>query len=233
MLRPMPPTPLDIQTQIGRTPVRISIFFWLSAVVLGWDYIRIGQQGGGNIGFGLLLGWVIVMFASILLHEFGHVWAFRLFGVRARIELIFFGGVAIPDIRRRLPPQKDIVVSAAGPFVQFLLAGAVYLAMPLLVPLLPISPAGMVLRSMLGDLLMINVVWGLFNLLPLLPLDGGWISRSFLTLALKNGEYWADVVGVVTGAIVAVLAFRFLRAPIFALFLGYLAVLHFQRLKQS
>src|SRR5579871_969500 len=72
------------------TPVHVKVWFWISILLLGGNQEPIP-----------LVTWVAVCFASILLHEFGHVCAFRLFGEDAEIVLYGWGGLAVP--RRGVP----------------------------------------------------------------------------------------------------------------------------------
>lgn len=117
-----PTTAYDLRFNVWGIPVRVSIFFWVAAVLLGWDLAsgidllmqraadnaeRMQQVPGGaelveiaqsNPGQGiLLLIWIVGMFVSILVHELGHALAMRRYGTRARIVLYHFGGLAIPE----------------------------------------------------------------------------------------------------------------------------------------
>src|SRR5438046_438875 len=91
-------------------PVRVTFWFWLVSVVMFHDPRP-----------KTIVMWVAVCFVSILVHEFGHVWAFRRFGVNAEPVLYAWGGLAIPDrdLRGTLP---NFVVSLAGPAAGFCLA---------------------------------------------------------------------------------------------------------------
>ena len=76
------------------------------------------------------LGWVVALFGSVLLHELGHVWCGRRFGIRTHaIVLSPVGGMAEMD-QRRVSPRVDAMVSMAGPMASlgvalscFVLAG--------------------------------------------------------------------------------------------------------------
>src|SRR5687767_5903961 len=91
-------------------------------------------SSGGVVGFDPGAGtsllrnvglWVAVVFVCVLTHEFGHALAFRVFGVRSRIELIGFGGQTVPTDGPELIGWRDIVVSLAGVAAGFALGGAV------------------------------------------------------------------------------------------------------------
>ena len=126
----------------------------------------------------LLFSWssslalALAVFASVLVHEFGHSLVAQRLGVRiAGIELHFFGGVAkmvdLPD-----SPRDEIVIAAAGPLTSFVLALLSYWF-------------GLYWQSpLLLTLASVNLVLAIFNLLPALPMDGGRIFRAALQTRL-------------------------------------------------
>src|SRR5262249_11769242 len=152
------------------TPVRISPYFWLGTVLLG-----LGAWQAADLDPIWLLLWVASVLGSILWHEFGHVWAGRLFGARSYIVMHGLGGLAVgaanvPGTWRR------IAVFLAGPAIQLALFGLVHLAWQT-------NPRQPYLRELLSILWWINLVWPLFNLVPVWPLDGGQITREVCAVA--------------------------------------------------
>jgi Zn-dependent protease len=137
------------------------------------------QPGTKNI-LGDLLIWIGCVFLSILLHEFGHVLAFRVFGNDAHIVLFGFGGLAIPDGAPRYGWQR-IIVAAAGPGAQFIIFGLLQLAL-----WQGGWPANPIAVFVIGVLLHINLWWPLLNLLPIWPLDGGQITREACVYASRQ-----------------------------------------------
>jgi Zn-dependent protease len=114
------------------------------------------------------VAFVLVAFASVLVHELGHAVVARHLDVRVEgIELGFFGGAA-----RMIDPPKnpgdEIAIAAAGPAVSFAIGG-----LALVVGTVAGAP-------LLGTIAWINLVLGAFNLLPALPMDGGRILRAAL-----------------------------------------------------
>ena len=89
----------------------------------------------------------------------------------------------------------------AGPLAGFVLAGLVYLARPIFE-----AAPDWRLSVVYGDLLWVNIGWGLINLLPILPLDGGNIMRAAARAWFRRPEdYWSYLVSTATaGAGVAV-----------------------------
>lgn len=162
------PGPYDVRFRLLGVPVRISPVFWLAAVILGGD--RNAEQA---------LAWVGVVLVSVLVHEFGHAALQRAFGGRPEIVLYGFGGYAAATGVRETW-WRNVLIALAGPAAGFALAGVVltYLA----TAGAPASPLG---RLLVDDLLFANVAWGVLNLAPIWPLDGGRVARELLTLALR------------------------------------------------
>lgn len=115
----------------------------------------------------------LLFFVSILLHELGHALVARRFGLRTQsITLFVFGGVA----RLEKDPEdgrSEFWMAVAGPVVSVALAGLFFLASSL--PAL--GPSSQAVSRYLA---FINLVVGLFNLIPAFPLDGGRILRGLL-----------------------------------------------------
>jgi Zn-dependent protease len=157
----------DLNFRVFGIDVRVHPMFWLVSVIMGWNAI--------DRGFEFLLIWIICVFVSILIHELGHVFAGMLFGSHGHIVLYSFGGLAVGSsaLRRR---WQRIAVYFAGPLAGFLLAGLTVLIKHRLHP----ADMSLALRFTFGYLWWINLFWGLINLLPVWPLDGGQISRDFL-----------------------------------------------------
>ena len=175
-------TDYDWQFTLLGIPVRVTGWFWIGTLILGSKRLESGLDG--------FLIWVAAVFVSILVHEMGHALMYAFFGVRSHIVLHQMGGLAFGD--RRLPHLQSIFVSFAGPGAGFLL-----LALVMLAPETE-NRLGFVL---LDDLYFINLWWGLINLLPVLPLDGGRICDSVCCLiSPRGGTRAALLISVVVGA---------------------------------
>ena len=184
----------DLRFSLFGTPVRVHPFFWLFSAILGWPLME--------LGFGYLAIWVGCAFLSILLHEFGHVWMGKAFGNDGYIVLYSFGGLAIGSSGQRERWQR-ILVSLAGPGIQFALYGLIKLARRSLSPeqnaQLPLSA-----HLTLGILEDINFYWPLLNLLPIWPLDGGKIARELCTAASRQDGLRISL--MISGIVAALLA---------------------------
>ena len=150
----------------------------------GYD---IGRPGLA-FGFGALV--TLGLYASVLVHEFGHALTARGFGVRTdRVTLWFLGGIASFE---RMPrqPGAEAVVAVVGPLTSYAVAGGLWLAAFA-------TPADwfgwqLVVRT----LSLVNLVLATFNLLPALPLDGGRVLRSLLALAMPYVRATAISAGI-------------------------------------
>jgi stage IV sporulation protein FB len=239
-------SPYDVNFHISGIPIRVSPWFWLSTVLLG-----MGASEGGDPQ--RLLLWVAACFASILIHELGHALAFRWHGVESRIVLYQFGGLAVPtglgagwNSRRSLSRSYAITVSAAGPLAQFAAAAALmagihasgftipldgfvaqWLRLPRDLPPLA-SPK---LHDFSAFFLYVSVYWGLLNLLPVLPLDGGQIAREiFLVFDRSKPIQHALLLSTITAGFLAVRGFL-QNDMYFGMMFGMLAYSNFNALQ--
>jgi Zn-dependent protease len=161
--------------------VRVHITFLL---MVAWFALAQRSQGFGAVMVSALF--MLVLFAFVVMHEYGHALMARRFGVRTRgITLYPIGGVALLESMPKTPRQQ-ILVAIAGPAVNFVLAGAIALAAyalgsDVLHPNLdPDAGTG----ALLGVLFNANMMLGLFNLLPALPMDGGRVLRAALAMRM-------------------------------------------------
>jgi Zn-dependent protease len=140
---------------------------------------------------------LLATFGAVFLHELGHSLVAQHFGIRV-LDITFWplGGMArmteIPE-----NPKVEGLIAVAGPAVNFLLAALSMLAM------LAFGLAGLELPAMAAfGFIWINLVLGVFNLVPAFPMDGGRILRAFL--ARKRDWVTATEMAVKTGRIVAI-----------------------------
>jgi stage IV sporulation protein FB len=154
-------------------PVRVHATFPLILVV----YAAVAGWAGSWLDALRAVGLVLAVFTCVVLHEFGHSLQVRRYGVRVRdIVLLPIGGVAraesIPE-----NPRHEIAVAVAGPVVNFAIAGLLFSGLALA----GTPPHG---DGFLVDLAWINLVLGVFNLIPAFPMDGGRILRGALSLRM-------------------------------------------------
>jgi len=161
--------------RIAGIQLRIHITFLL---LIAWIAFAYYTQGGSSAAGGGVL-FILLLFACVVLHEFGHAFAGKAFGINTPdITLLPIGGVArlerIPD-----EPLQELVIAAAGPAVTALIAlGALIGGGSWDYP--PTT------QTSIPDLLFtMNVVLLLFNLLPAFPMDGGRVLRALLATRMS------------------------------------------------
>jgi len=115
------------------------------------------------------------LFAIVLVHELGHVLAAKSYGWRIRsIKLLPFGGVAETEEAGTVPARQEAIVAAAGPLQNVWMAGAAYV----------LGASGGWDSDWANYIVQANLMIGLFNLLPILPLDGGKLMQVWLSFIL-------------------------------------------------
>lgn len=245
LLQPLPPTRYDLRFSISGIPVRVHPLFWLIALLLG--------SSGALIEIPI---WIIVVFISILIHELGHALAFRFYGIRSHILLHAMGGLTIPESAPwgagwasvSPSPKQEIVISLAGPVAGFSFAALVMLVTTLTggslitgklfgfipLPLTAIMPfGGAVLSIFLSMLLWVNVFWGIFNLLPVFPLDGGQVTRNILIqYDPYDGARKSIWISVIAGGMIALYGLFLMNSIYIALLFGLLAFQSYQSLQR-
>ncbi len=217
-------TAYDWKFSIFGIPVRVHPLFWVIAALF--------SSGRGQVDFMRLAIGVACIFVSILVHELGHALTARYFGWPPRILLYHFGGLAFYNPTYGHTPLRSILISLAGPGAGFVLFGLV-----LAFDFASVSYGFADQISHLGEtaiffLIRINLFWGLINLLPVYPLDGGQVSRSLFTWMMNSGGVTVSLkISILTGAAVAILA-AYLREFYIAILFGGLAYQSYTQLKQ-
>jgi Zn-dependent protease len=164
---------------VNGTVIRVHITFLLFLTWIGFAaYARGGQAAAIQSTL-----YIVLLFACVLLHEFGHVFAARRYGIRTPdITLLPIGGVARLE---RMPehPMQELVVALAGPAVNVVIAAVLYLFVGNFggsdAPDLWNPAAGMLER-----LLWVNLFLAGFNMIPAFPMDGGRVLRALLSYRL-------------------------------------------------
>jgi Zn-dependent protease len=158
---------------------------WTFLIIIGWVVLSYAAEGVGVLGVVAGVALVLAVFGCVVLHELGHALTARRFGIRTRdITLLPIGGVARLE---RMPddPKQELLVAAAGPAVNVVIAGVLFVVLDLAGALTPIGRATRVGGSLLGQLMWVNVFLVGFNLLPAFPMDGGRILRALLATRMN------------------------------------------------
>ena len=149
-------------------PVHVGAGFWMFMVLIA--VTNSSDRGLGAEGAIIFAG-LIALFT--LIHELGHAVAARATGAKAEITLAFMAGYASFVPSRKLSRWERVGISFAGPAVQIVAGAALYIALsgPVEWPIRGLTPA------------QFSALWagpgiGLFNLIPILPFDGGTILEQ-------------------------------------------------------
>ena len=223
-------------------PVEVQPFFWLMCLLLGGAY---GADSADAILKVALFA--VAAFISVLVHELGHaLTGLKLGGGRAAIVLTTFGGLAINQGGRLTRPQRFWMI-AAGPGAGFVF----FMLILLLICLIFCISAGFDFTYMyhieyypkvialelnqlmeqkpfvfafVRDLLVINLLWGIINLLPIMPLDGGQITNLFVTPQRR-----VFLIGLIASGAMALLSLTW-HSTYNALLFGFLAWENFKNM---
>lgn len=244
-------TEFDLRFTLFGVPVRVHPIFWLSSLFLAWvpnrPVVTFVQ--------------VLCLFVAVLVHEMGHALMNARFGFRSEIVLYILGGYATS---MRHSTWRDIAVSAAGPGAGFLLLIVIYVPLKLTGLVVnwsvdPVfsqevalqlpeairlgSPGFEILARAISFSIFINLIVNVMNLAPVLPLDGGQISRElFLRYRRRDGMKLCLQTSLVTAIVVAVYALHQRSVggsvlgldPLFlAVMFGLLAYQNFQSLQAN
>lgn len=160
-----------------------AIFLFLAAALSYYDGVHLNSVLPGLL-------FVTIIYTSVVLHEFAHIWAARRCKVKCnKITIFILGAVAhledMPESAR-----KELFIAAAGPALSLLLFILLAMVVKLGNPSKITNPGEMALIS--------NLLIGAFNLIPAFPLDGGRILRSLLAmtpLSFKRATQVATFLG--------------------------------------
>jgi Zn-dependent protease len=243
-------TPYDLRFRLLGVPVRVHPMFWLVMAVLGWQDRRLE----------LVALWVACAFVSILVHEYGHALMSKAYDCSPSIVLWGLGGLCYSQGERQTPLQR-LAVILSGPGAGFALFGVVLLITSLAFQItpgeqfdavlavvrmspLPMSVAGkfleathrdttaILLASTYRSLIWINLMWGLVNLLPLWPLDGGQAAQILLSYVDRSqGPRWGHIVSLLVAGALAIAVGTLTQDMFLTIFFGYFAVINFQVLQ--
>ncbi len=163
---------------------------WTFLILLGWIMIAYYRQHNSMHEAWLGVGFIILLFFCVFLHELGHALTARRFQVTTKsITILPIGGLASME---KMPekPLHELLVAIAGPLVNFVIAAVLYVYLhatggfPTLEELQTMQ--GMSADKVVLNLFYANLILGLFNLVPAFPMDGGRILRSLLAMKMDK-----------------------------------------------
>src|SRR5260370_6477865 len=164
--------------RIAGIQLRIHITFLLLIAWLAFGYYA---QSGSAAALSRVI-FILLLFLCVVLHEFGHAFAAKAFGINTPdITLLPIGGVARLE---RMPeePVQELIIAVAGPLVNVVIALGLFIAGGAQALL---NPTAVETGGLIAQLLTINIILVLFNLLPAFPMDGGRVLRALLATRMN------------------------------------------------
>jgi stage IV sporulation protein FB len=170
---------VNIGTVAG-TVIRVHITF---LIFLGWIFAASYTQGGSEAAWSALL-FMVLLFACVLAHEFGHIFTARAFGVSTPdVTLLPIGGVARLE---RIPeaPHEEFLIAIAGPLVNVAIAFALIVLTGAHLNSTDLAAVDSMHVALADRLAIVNLFLALFNMIPAFPMDGGRVLRALLASRL-------------------------------------------------
>jgi Zn-dependent protease/CBS domain-containing protein len=165
---------------VAGTAIRIHATFLLFLV---WIWAAYYRQGGAETAWQGVI-FVVLLFLCVLLHELGHVFAARRYGVKTSdITLWPFGGIARLE---RIPekPLEELAIAVAGPAVNVVIATVLIVVLGAAVDPQHLAQIDDPRVGMVAKLAGANIFLVLFNMIPAFPMDGGRVLRALLAIKL-------------------------------------------------
>ncbi|MBM3527828.1 MAG: site-2 protease family protein [Alphaproteobacteria bacterium] len=178
---------------IAGTTIRLHVTFVL---FLAWIFFASYVSGGVDAAW-YALAFMILLFACVVAHEFGHIFMARRFGVRTpTVTLLPIGGVAQLE---RIPekPSEELLIAVAGPAVNVVIAAVLIYGFGASLNADNLAALNTTSISLLDRLAIVNVFLVLFNMIPAFPMDGGRVLRA--ALASRLGHVRATEIAATIG----------------------------------
>lgn len=153
-------------------------------LLIGWMGLSYWLQTRTVAGTVAGIGFLLALFGSVVLHEYGHALTARRYGIKTRdITLLPIGGVARLE---RMPdkPIQELWVALAGPAVNVVIAVALFSVLLVTNTLTPLREMSLTSGPFIERLMTVNLFLAGFNLLPAFPMDGGRVLRALLAMRM-------------------------------------------------
>jgi len=191
---------------VAGTVVRVHVTFLLFLVWIGGTQWRVGGRDAAIEG----VVFIVLIFACVLAHEFGHIFAARRYGIRTpEVTLWPIGGVASLE---RIPekPREELVVALAGPAVNVVIAALLLLILGASLDSAAMTEFENPRAGLMARLAAANIFLVIFNLIPAFPMDGGRVLRALLAMRRSHADATRIAARIGQGA-----AFLFALAGLF------------------
>jgi Zn-dependent protease len=168
--------------KIAGIDLKIHLTFFFLVIWIGLSTLI---NGGSSAAALTEILFILALFLCVVLHEFGHALAARIFGITTRdITLLPIGGLARLETMPE-DPKEELIVAAAGPAVNVVIAvllfGALLASGTFSQPL----SMAVLMNNFWLRLLTVNLSLVIFNLIPAFPMDGGRVLRSLLASGME------------------------------------------------
>ena len=218
-------------------PIVISPYWFVVAAILVYLYANSldSTVSPSTTRYLVSAAFVILLYLSVLVHELSHCAVARAFKLSVRRVLLYpLGGFS--EIEQEPPtPAQEFAVSAAGPAISLVLAG-------LAAAVTKVVPDGLP-NLLIDQLFRANLLVGIFNLLPGLPLDGGRIFRAGIW-KITGKPLSATIAAAWAGRVLAVLLiavplalyrgqFASLLSSTYGLWLAFIAIFMWMQAGQA
>ena len=227
-------------------PVEIQPFFWVVTALLGGAINADSRED-----FLAVTLFMMAAFVSILIHELGHALTGRkLGGGYSSILLHSMGGLAMNQGGRLTRHQRFLMI-AAGPGAGFAFLLVILALLSTLFgiqnviafaggklfnlrlqfsdyALIDFFRAKPFIYELVAQLIWINFWWGIINLLPVMPLDGGQITNLYV-----RPQHRVHFIGMIAAGTMAVFGLLKLNSPYMAILFGYFAWQNYQEMKAN
>jgi len=193
--------------RINAVPIYINFSFAFVFILITWTLsstilptIYPGLVQSTYIIIGIVCAFISLF--SILLHEVGHSIIASNYGIKfQKIVLFALGGIALNPIEITVP-KKEIRMAFAGPLISFIISGLSLILWFIFFQNRMFITQNFPIDGIFFYSGMINLVIGLFNLLPVFPCDGGRILRSFLSY-YTHDHFKATIATIKIGMIIS------------------------------
>jgi stage IV sporulation protein FB len=182
-------TQWDLKWRMFKIPLRVHPAFWLVALIFSYEEGR---------HFSFVVISMACMFVSIVVHEYGHAFSGRYYGDNQNHTVLYWaGGLCVPGrgVPERWPRIAQLLWGPGAGFILGGIAAALYFTLDLHDE----YKYEHYIKFTLYYLIWINGVWGLMNLFPVFPLDGGQICREIIRWkSSRHGDVLALTISIYT-----------------------------------
>lgn len=173
---------------LGNIPVRVHLpFLFMAAFIM---------MNAGDAR--LVMSGMVIIFISVLVHELGHALMGKAFGLAPQIDIHGMGGTT-SWAHKNVSSGAKILISLAGPTTGIVIGLILKFGPFFSGSLSPVAAA------VINQIIFVNLGWGVLNLVPMLPLDGGNVMHQFIAMITgTDGDKPARIISIVVGVLAGI-----------------------------